>query len=120
MLFSQHSEELTVGHEFSQADLLAEGFAANLATLKPLQQRLGLTHAEVAALCGVSPRTYRRWLCDSNPHVAPLRLLAILAGYVPVVRLGDSTALPVPTPPRRRYPRSSCAHDPHGDKPKFA
>ena len=70
-------------HEFSQTDLLAEGFAANLATLKPLQQRLGLTHAEVAALCGVSPRTYRRWLCDGNPPVAALRLLAILAGLVP-------------------------------------
>ena len=69
--------------ECAEADLLAEGFAANLSALKPLQQWLGLSSAEVAALCGVSLRTYRRWLSGGNPPAAALRLLAILAGFVP-------------------------------------
>jgi hypothetical protein len=31
----------------------------------------------------VALRTYRRWRCEGNPAPAALRLLAILAGFVP-------------------------------------
>jgi hypothetical protein len=63
--------------------LLAEGFAANPTTLKALQQFCRLSIAEAAALCGVSSRTFRRWRTEGNAAPAALRLLAILAGYVP-------------------------------------
>jgi hypothetical protein len=62
---------------------LAEGFAANLTTLRALQQRLMLSNAETAALLCVSERTYRRRLVSGQPDPTALRLLAILAGYVP-------------------------------------
>ncbi len=51
--------------------------------MRPLLRRLRLTPAAVAHLCGVSPRTLRRWLQTGDAHPSTLRLLAILAGYVP-------------------------------------
>jgi hypothetical protein len=63
--------------------LLAEGFAANLSTLKDLQRRCRLTNSEAAKLCGVPLRTYRRWSAHGNPHPGAVRLLALLAGFVP-------------------------------------
>ncbi|RKT46628.1 hypothetical protein [Thiocapsa rosea] len=42
-----------------------------------------LSNAETAALLCVSERTYRRWLVSGQPDPTALRLLAILAGYVP-------------------------------------
>lgn len=71
------------GRDWSEADLLAEGFAANLSALKALQQRCKLSNAEAAALCGVTLRTYRRWRSEGNPPASAVRLLAVLAGYVP-------------------------------------
>jgi hypothetical protein len=74
--------------DWAQADsheLLAAGFAAESATLKALQQRLQLTNAEAASVHGVHPRTYRGWLADGNAAPAAVRLLAILAGFVPWV-----------------------------------
>jgi hypothetical protein len=62
---------------------LSEGFAANLTTLRALQQRLMLSNAETAAMLCVSERTYRRWLVSGQPDPTAVRLLAILAGYVP-------------------------------------
>jgi hypothetical protein len=69
--------------DWSEAELLSESFAANPATLKALQQRCRFSNAEAASLCGVALRTYRRWRCEGNPAPAALRLLAILAGFVP-------------------------------------
>lgn len=63
--------------------MLAEGWAANLSLLRPLQQRARLTTAEAAKLCGVSLRTYRRWLRDECPSPGAVRLLALVAGFVP-------------------------------------
>ena len=53
--------------DWSEDDLLAEGFAANLATFRALQQRGRLTLAEVAESLCVSPRTVRRWLKTGKP-----------------------------------------------------
>ncbi|WP_295441701.1 helix-turn-helix domain-containing protein [uncultured Thiodictyon sp.] len=74
---------------WSEAQLLGEGFAANLAVLRALQQRCGFTNPQAATVCGVSLRTYRRWLCEGNPTPAAVRLLAILAGFVPWVGWED-------------------------------
>lgn len=63
--------------------MLAEGFAANLAALKALQRRARLSTAEAAQALCVSPRTYRRWLATGKPDPTAVRLLAILAGFVP-------------------------------------
>jgi hypothetical protein len=63
--------------------LLGEGFAANLSVLGALQRRAGYTNAQAAAMCGVSLRTYRRWRSQANPTPGAVRLLAILAGFVP-------------------------------------
>jgi len=38
--------------------------------------------AAAKVLC-VSPRTYRRWLASGKPDPTAVKLLAILAGYVP-------------------------------------
>lgn len=71
------------GAAWSEADLLREAYAANLSTLRPLVRRLRASPAAVAALCLVTPRTVRRWLHTGQPDPTALRLLAILAGYVP-------------------------------------
>jgi transcriptional regulator with XRE-family HTH domain len=54
-----------------------------LTALPALQQHLGFTAVEAAEALGVSLRTYRRWLQHGNPSPTAVRLLAILAGYVP-------------------------------------
>lgn len=71
--------------DWLEADLLAEGFAANLTVLRALQQRLRMSAEQAATACLVSPRTYRRWLASGRPDPTAVRLLAILAGYVPWV-----------------------------------
>jgi len=63
--------------------LLAEGYAANPATLRALQQRLSFSNADAATACGVSTRTYRAWRAGANASPSALKLLAILAGYLP-------------------------------------
>jgi transcriptional regulator with XRE-family HTH domain len=65
------------------SDFLAQGFMGNLTTLHDLQFRCRMTNEQAADMCGVSPETYRRWLKDRRPSVAAVKLLAILAGYVP-------------------------------------
>lgn len=64
---------------------MAEGFAANLTTLTALQQRLCMSNEQAAAVCCVSDRTYRRWLRSGKPDPCAVRLLAVLAGFVPWV-----------------------------------
>ena len=66
-------------------ELLAAGFAADSSTLWALQRRLRLSNTETASLLGVHPRTYRGWLADGKAAPAAVRLLAILAGFVPWV-----------------------------------
>lgn len=63
--------------------MLAEGYAANLTTLEALQQRLSFSVNQAAAALLVSPRTYRRWLSTGKPDPTAVRLLAILAGFLP-------------------------------------
>ena len=74
---------------WSEADLLSEGFAANLSVLRALQQRCGFSNSQAAVVCVVTLRTYRRWRCQGNPTPAAVRLLAILAGFVPWVGWED-------------------------------
>jgi hypothetical protein len=69
--------------DWSEAELLAEGFAANLSALRALQQRCGFSNQQAATVCGVTLRTYRRWLSSGKPTPGAVRLLAILAGFVP-------------------------------------
>lgn len=66
-------------------ELLAAGFAADSSTLWALQRRLYLSNTDAAAVLGVHPRTYRGWLAEGNAAPAAVRLLAILAGFVPWV-----------------------------------
>lgn len=70
---------------WSEAELLGEGFAANLTTLRALQQRCGFTNEQAAVACGVAVRTYRRWRSQGNPPAGAVRLLSMLAGFVPWV-----------------------------------
>ena len=69
--------------DWSEAEVLAEGFAANPAVLRDLQARCGFSHVQAAEACGVSLRTYRRWRSEGNPNPGAVRLLAVLAGFVP-------------------------------------
>lgn len=69
--------------DWSDAEILSEGFAANPTTFRDLQARCGFSNAQAADACGVALRTYRRWLSEGNPNPGAVRLLAILAGYVP-------------------------------------
>jgi hypothetical protein len=54
-----------------------------LATFQALQFRCRLSDEQAAELCGVSPRTYRRWRSTGKPNAGCVRLLAVHAGYVP-------------------------------------
>lgn len=63
--------------------ILADAYQGNLTTLRELQLRLQVTEPQAAALCCVSPETYRRWIRDRTPNPTAVRLMAILAGYVP-------------------------------------
>ena len=63
--------------------ILVDAFQGDLTTLAELQLRCGFSDHRAAAMCCVSPETYRRWRSDRTPNPTAIRLLAILAGYVP-------------------------------------
>ena len=63
--------------------ILQEGFKGNLTTLRELQLVAGLSAEDAAHICMVSPSTFRRWRADRRPNPTALRLLSIMAGYVP-------------------------------------
>jgi len=63
--------------------LLAEAFQGNLTTLPELQLYCRYTDRQAARMCCVSAETYRRWRGDRTPNPTAIRLMAILAGYVP-------------------------------------
>ncbi|GAB4302434.1 MAG: hypothetical protein Kow0096_23920 [Thiohalomonadaceae bacterium] len=67
----------------SSSELLHQGWTGNLTTLRELQLFAGLSNEDAARLCLVSPETYRRWRRDRSPNPTAVRLLAVLAGYVP-------------------------------------
>ncbi|WP_201092826.1 hypothetical protein [Thiocystis minor] len=75
--------KLSTSADWSDAELLAEGFAVNPKTLRALQRACRFSDQQAASACLVSLRTYRRWLASGNPDPTALRLLSILAGYVP-------------------------------------
>ena len=62
---------------------LRSGYLGNLSILPSIQLLAGLSTPEAAALCFVSPHTYRRWLRDRQPNPMAVRLLSIVAGYMP-------------------------------------
>ena len=71
--------------DWSESELRAEGFAANPTTLGALQVACRFTDADAAAACCVSLRTWRRWRATGKPDPTAVRLLAVLAGFVPWV-----------------------------------
>ncbi|MTW21179.1 hypothetical protein, partial [Allochromatium palmeri] len=75
--------KLSSASDWSESELRAEGFAANPTTLGALQVACRFTDEEAAAACCVSSRTWRRWRTEGNPDPTAVRLLAILAGFVP-------------------------------------
>ena len=77
--------KLSSASDWSESELRAEGFAANPTTLGALQLACRFTDAEAASACCVSLRTWRRWRATGQPDPTAVRLLAILAGFVPWV-----------------------------------
>lgn len=67
----------------SVTELLRDGFAGDLTSLGYLQVLARLSNDQAADLLMVSPETYRRWRSDRQPNPTAVRLLSILAGYVP-------------------------------------
>ncbi len=65
------------------AEILHQGYLGNVTMLRDLQHLAGLTTHDAAAACLVSPGTFRRWRSDRVPNPTAVRLLAILAGYLP-------------------------------------
>lgn len=65
------------------SESLALGYAGKLPNPKELRRLCRFTPEEAAAACLVSPETYRRWERDRPSNRTAVRLLAILAGYVP-------------------------------------
>jgi hypothetical protein len=65
------------------SSLLVEAYQGNLTTLSALQLCCRFTDRQAARMCCVSPETYRRWRRDRVPNPTAIRLMAILAGYVP-------------------------------------
>ncbi|EXJ14277.1 hypothetical protein [Imhoffiella purpurea] len=74
---------LSPRQDWPDAELLYEGFLANPGTLRALQQLCGFSDEQAASACLVSLRTYRRWRSTGKPDPTALRLLAILAGFIP-------------------------------------
>ena len=74
---------MSTARDWLESEFLAEGFAANPSTLSALQHACRFSDADAAAACLVSLRTWRRWRATGRPDPTALRLLAILAGFVP-------------------------------------
>lgn len=65
------------------SEILRDGFAGDLTTLRNLQLLCRFSLEDAAEFCGVSVHTFRRWRCDRSPPLAAVRLLAIRAGFLP-------------------------------------
>lgn len=68
---------------WNSTTLLRDAFMGNLTTFRALQFRAGMSDEQTARALLVSPETVRRWRSDRKPNPTALRLMAILAGYVP-------------------------------------
>ena len=77
--------KLSSASDWSESELRAEGFAANPTTLGALQVACRFTDEDAASACCVSLRTWRRWRATGQPDPTAVRLLAVLAGFVPWV-----------------------------------
>ncbi len=55
----------------------------DLTTLPALQHRCRMTDQQAASFLGVSQETFRRWRTDRKPNQAAVKLMAVMAGYVP-------------------------------------
>lgn len=64
-------------------DLLEAGWLGDGNVLRLLQHLNRITDQQAADLCFVSEKTYQRWKRDRCPNPMAVRLLAIMAGYVP-------------------------------------
>lgn len=53
--------------------------------MRALLKRLSLSSTDAATAVGVHPRTVRSWLATGTANPAALKLLAVLAGFVPWV-----------------------------------
>ena len=62
---------------------LHDAYDGKLTKLSYVQTVIGVDNKEAALLCCVSPHTYRRWKSDRQPNKCALRLLGVIAGYVP-------------------------------------
>jgi hypothetical protein len=65
------------------SDILQAAYLGDMTTLPDLQQLLGFTVGQSAQACFVSEATYRRWLADRRPSKSAVRIMAMLAGYLP-------------------------------------
>ena len=64
-------------------DLLESAYLGNITRPKEIQTLLSISDEVAADLCFVSPQTFRRWNHDRAPNRCAMKLLGILAGYVP-------------------------------------
>ena len=64
-------------------EFLYRAFRGDLSTLPPLQQRCRFNDVEAARACLVTRETYQRWIRTGKPSPTAVKLLAVLAGYVP-------------------------------------
>ena len=67
----------------TSSDFLQDAYLGKLTTLPVLQHRCRFTNEQAARECCVSVETYRRWLSDRRPNPVAVKMMAILAGYVP-------------------------------------
>ena len=64
-------------------ETLHNAYNGKVTTLGDIQMLLGVDNDEASRLCFTSPHTYRRWRSDRVPNPCAVRLLGVLAGYVP-------------------------------------
>jgi len=64
-------------------DILESAYLGTLTKLGEIQTILKVDNETAAQICFVSPETYRRWRSDRKPNKCAMKLLGILAGYVP-------------------------------------
>jgi hypothetical protein len=65
------------------ASILRDSWEGTLTKLGYIQTVAGISDEQAAGLCFVAPETYRRWRTDRKPNRCAVRLLGVVAGYVP-------------------------------------
>lgn len=72
-----------VRNGFPNDQLLFEGWAGNAATLDALVQRARLSDTTLKTLLGIGDSTLYKWRKGAPIPIAYVRLLAVIAGYLP-------------------------------------